>query len=93
MPDLTVPEVLDSAADLIDQYGWWNGDGRRAGRLCAGMAISKAGWPSEQGDGPAWRHFSASVGNVSVVFWNDIPGRTVDQVTAALRSAAEVARG
>lgn len=97
MPDLSPSDVLVKAADLIEEHGWWNGrEKRRAGRLCAGYAISKAtqswGTDNTKAFDKAWAA-AIDVMDDGVVRFNDAPGRTKDEVVSALRSAAEVARG
>lgn len=88
-------QVLLDAADLIEEKGWIQGANWRPGLgYCVFGAINKV----TQND----LAFSDAVGRVlteigrlnqpwtgGIARWNDEPGRTKDEVLAALRKAAE----
>jgi len=93
--------ILDTAAALIDDRGWRGPPGEPAapGSLCASTALDAArlatgARPVEWVD--AWealeRVIATDLGLPQIVAWNDTPGRTAGQVTAALRRAAEAER-
>lgn len=89
-------QVLLDAAQRIRERGWCRGtvcDSK--GRNCAIGAIHKytrvngiVTHPSTPGEFyPAQRQFAKIVGG-SVSRWNDLPGRTQEEVIAALEAAA-----
>jgi hypothetical protein len=100
---LSVAEVLDRAADLLEARGWgqheWEGLG---GCLCSEGAIARAAGdvPFVEADAtPAYEFLVAHLierGDVSsrfgLVTWNDHPLRTGTQVILAFREAAALAR-
>lgn len=97
--------TLRRAADLIDEHGWTQGtsyrcpDGNDVNQwgpgcsMCAVGAISIAG--HGVGDGAAaeaavMKDINARRDRrMSVTYWNDMPGRTAEQVTAQLRATAD----
>ncbi|GAA0729863.1 DUF6197 family protein [Sphingomonas japonica] len=107
MSELTVAEVLDRAADLIEPQGAWtqyyyalDAYGREtyyakeATCFCALGAISVAcgAEPSEEeGTGPQ-KLLWKLIGAVPISEWNDAPERTQAEVVAKLREAAALAR-
>lgn len=101
---MTPAEVLDGAADYIEEYGWTQGSESSSAPgcpTCAGIAIDVA---AKDGDDvhPAWfaaMDFLCRVigtpgdpGAASVIEWNDTPGRTQAEVVTTLRTAANNAR-
>lgn len=92
-----VADVLNKAADLIDERGWFQ-KSPDATSLCALKAIqhaSSAGPARFQARAAFVRHVGAQVGpmgspSVAIIDWNDEPGRTQAEVTAALRETAKV---
>jgi hypothetical protein len=98
-------DILRAAAAIIERDGWWDGrrtaDGRHNGH-CAWTAMTEAAdaiglSPDRPSDAFAsflgWPGFDRSYAcSAEFVFtWNDADGRTADEVTSALRSAADVA--
>lgn len=91
-------KVLRKAADLIEKRGWWGSAGKTKGtsNLCAIQAIGEAERQLDFFD-PANRSRSACdmlrnhLDIRLIVEWNDTKGRTVDEVTKALRGAANEA--
>ena len=97
VPAVTEPiepwrQLLLDAADLIDRQGWWDGTptprGEQRTLHCIETAISAIG--SKQIDmarSEASVNFSNYVSTPSIT-WNDAPGRTKEEVLAAMRGAA-----
>lgn len=102
----TIPQILNKAADLIEERGFAQGTKKENGRpggvegpaLCAALALHEAG--DALGDYSradvfdARKVLCAHVGISAedrlfgVYGWNDEPGRTGEEVVAALRGAA-----
>lgn len=91
--------VLLEAAALIERDGWAQhiGFDPETGGRCALFAIRDAHDALRPGEGD---YDSAPsdllrdhLGTRFVSTWNDAPGRTMDEVVAALRSAAALAGG
>lgn len=95
--------VLLDAADYIEAHGWTAQTGRdRDGRVCAWIAIDSPTRLDKFPMTPEQRkrraagefaeeQFAAFVGvpgPSSIPIWNDTPGRTAAEVTAALRECA-----
>lgn len=93
---MTPAQVLNDAATYLETHGWRQHDvGEHGSPCCVLGAIAEA---AGQGDTSNMHYLAASRalhevvgGNTSVIAWNDAPGRTVEEVTAALRSAAQTA--
>jgi hypothetical protein len=94
--ELKPSEVLDRAADYIDKHGWCQGTGEDDGAVCAAEAIGIAGdyrsddlaylvekLIPDNASGPDW---------IWLYQWNDMPGRTQEEVTSLLRNTAEAER-
>lgn len=100
---LTVANVLERAAEMVDEK--W-GQGTKAiagGQVCAAVAIALS--VAELGGDPlldrewvdgeedAWAEAMRALreeigpGWTSIPLWNDMPGRTKEEVTTALRNA------
>lgn len=82
----TIPFQLRQAADYIETHGWCQGKFERDdGHVCVSRAIHRAG-----GDLAARLAFVDFLGtpDVSLLGWNDTPGRTAEEVIAALRECA-----
>lgn len=103
--DPTVAEVLERAADLLEEYDWCQGEFAKDSDGCAVV------WESDKAQsfcalGVAYRawsdlgqpHFplvTSMQGYLDVrdvTAWNDEPGRTKAEVIAKLREAATLAR-
>jgi len=87
----SVPDVLDAAADYIDQHGWTQGVfDDDEGHVCVREAINRTA-PSIL---DAFRAASALMDAVGdgATNWNDADGRTQDEVTAKLREVAAAQR-
>jgi hypothetical protein len=92
----TMPDVLDAAADYIEQNGWTQNRSRNAdGAVCAIGAIRYASGQYV----PISRLGLAAVDAVEshlgrwICGWNDTPGRTRTEVVAKLREVAAAERG
>jgi hypothetical protein len=105
MTDLSVADVLDRAADLIEPEGAWS-DGDvardRSGNATYSMDPGAVCWCAL---GAIWREAEiaginryaseipmAELVGGSVAIFNDAPGRTQAEVVAKLREAASLAR-
>lgn len=86
---MTVSEILEAAAGLIERYGWiqrqW---GNKSSGFDLAESITQACPPGDKNYVPAYRVISAHLKGCSLIFWNDEPGRTKEEVIAALRGAA-----
>lgn len=98
-------EILNKAADLIEQRGWGKGPGTWSGdRLClegglmAAMGVSANHTPDFHFC-PAHRAVSDYLGrdlhedaerHLGVWSWNDEPARTANEVIEVLRAAAVI---
>lgn len=85
--------VLREAAAIIERDGWCQGDYRDGKKRCAVGAIADArppDWPDRLFDAVD-SAIEAVVGTAILPDWNDAPGRTKDEVIAALLSAANQA--
>lgn len=93
---LEAADVLDRAAEYIDDYGWCQGNlGHYGGPRCAlGAMEAFAMRDSERWD-VALAALAAAAGvrplGVSIALWNDYRARQED-VTAAMRTAAAALR-
>jgi hypothetical protein len=89
----TTAKILYDAADLIDANGWCQGEARSdAGCYCATAAMRAVvglGANSEYLD--ALNAVKRETDAPFIFIWNDEDDRTVDQVTTALRNAAQTA--
>jgi len=88
---MSAADVLNKAADLLEQYGWCQGAYMdSAGRMCASQALTQA-------EPSAYRRHEArkvlreviGVDFLNIPAWNDHPRRTAEQVIATFRAAAE----
>lgn len=79
---------LRAAADVLRRDGWTQGGLSADGRHCAIEALFRA----TAGVGRALVAHDALRSQVGkVATWNDTPGRTADEVIAALEAAADAA--
>jgi len=86
---MTLAEVINNAADLIEQRGLWKGgEGYTAGaETCVTLALDEAA-------GRDIRRFSESLNVMSdavggqLIRWNDAPERTREEVVATMRATA-----
>lgn len=91
-----IADVLDDAADYIEQYGHFKGDGHGPGDIdtapaCAIGAINSAlNWGI--GTSVVADALQGVVPADSLVAWNDAPERTKQQVLDAFRKAAKQQR-
>lgn len=93
-------EVLERAAELIERDGWWQNARSDGHGDCAATAISRVA----EGRGgcyvPAVHDpFIVALGGdkdapmVTTIYnWNDVPGRTKEEVIAMLRAVAATER-
>lgn len=98
MFDPDVAKVLETAAEVINERGWCQGIYRKdSGEVCAIGALVTADCRLELG-GQAYPRAVGAVSGaahrldpevMSVVEWNDRPGRTKDEVVQLLRDTAE----
>lgn len=81
-------DVLRNAAKLIEKHGWVQGcfGDKRLG-YCAAGAINHVA-PSGAAAGLAKDKLRQLAPDGLITLWNDAPGRTKDEVVAALRKAA-----
>lgn len=95
---MNTSEILTKAADLIDEFGWMQGEYyNEKGCLCAVGAIRVAAdgyvegaFPSEAAT-RAIDLVAVHLDTSSVIEWNDDFDRTQAEVVAKLRAVAEVA--
>ena len=99
-------EVLDLAADIIEEQGWtqgpdgWPDNPDDTGPVCIEGALTRAMGLDYFADcakvveSPAMRVLSAHLGRALIhpFEWNDQEGRTAEEVIAALREAADLER-
>lgn len=98
---MTIAEVLEGAANYIEEHGWQQGHaGVPGGPRCLAGAIHSAIGVEPVHHGlvdllpKEFRSALNAVGKqtqTSPVLWNDLPGRTKEQVIDALRAAAKEA--
>ena len=93
-----VGKVLLEAADYIEWHGWCQHVVSNAkGEVCAMGAIAEC--LSRRGNGSSFaarervwgylsKYLNGSLPALALEIWNDMPGRTKEQVVAALRGAA-----
>ena len=99
----TPSAVLLAAADLIERTGWTQGSpaadeqgypvrshSAAACRFCVAEAIRRAcpGYPNDNLDIAAMNLLERHLSTLDIPAWNDAPGRTKEEVVAALREAA-----
>ena len=82
-----VAQALLDAASLIEQRGWCQGTGEREGALCMLRAIGVAA-PSDDILVAACETLGKLLNTRFGQVWNDVPGRTKEEVVAMLRRAA-----
>lgn len=95
-----VADLLDRAADRIEQVGWWSRSHSAAGlaAVCAANAIFLESEDDEPVFKAAWRAYATAAGidveraPVSIWQWNDAPERTKDEVLDVMRRAAALER-
>lgn len=102
----SVSEILNAAADLLEQPGAWtqgtlarNETGAKvenespaACSFCVLGAIYKVA-PDNRAARRAIDAFEVNIGCLGATVWNDVEGRTQAEVVAALRAAAKQAEG
>ena len=96
---MTPSDILRAAADRIERYGWTQHESGQDGqRMCVLMALGAAcddAGDRGRNEPSLWRSAKSAlerhvrIGSGFVSNWNDAPGRTVDEVLAALRGAAK----
>lgn len=90
---------LRAAAEVLRRDGWTQGDlVDKDGCRCVLGAIDRAAWErlderSVDDDlvQEMWTAVAKIIGTNAIVKWNDDPGRTADEVIAALEAAAAAA--
>lgn len=93
-------DVLDDAADHIERHGWWGGGEYEPKTACAVLAISevtKGGMTHLETCRSLAASLSLKIGEddygvAELVFWNDAPERTKQEVLDAFRAAAKAER-
>ena len=100
---LTPSAILLAAADLIEQTGWTQespaadeqgypvrSHSPAACRFCVTEAIRRScpDYPNDDLDIAAMKRLERHLGTLDLPAWNDAPGRTKEEVVAALREAA-----
>lgn len=97
---MTPDELLDAAAAAIDRFGWIQQHMGGTDRgFCLYGALDYAHWQGREAgrlhdvetEGRAQSALRCVVGH-TIIEWNDAPGRCKEEVTAALRMAAERSR-
>lgn len=92
--DLTVADVLERAADLIEPEGAWyqgNYTGPNGKCFCMLGAVRRAGGFTHDVN-PVTEELYWSLETSSISDWNDEPGRTQQEAVSALRMTAARAR-
>lgn len=91
----SVAVTLREAALVMQRRGWTqNANVNEAGQVCAygALGVVITGDPEKFGDHALFDQCNAALarhlGTGLVSWWNDIPGRTVDEVLAAFEAAA-----
>lgn len=101
MADLTVAEVLDRAADLIEpegkwvqgRYGAWDASFGGYCAFCLYGAVHEIGGHTDVTRAADGLLDALTLGGIgSAIDWNDAPDRTQTEVVANLREAAAKAR-
>ena len=106
MSDLTVAEVLERAADLIEPEGAWTTDASARNQsgesvsvrnpdavcFCALGAILRFGGGAMNADDYFGNFLQDRQNWLAIGHWNDAPGRTQAEVVPKLREAAAIAR-
>lgn len=103
---MNTSEVLNRAADLIEEHGWGQGSPAMLGEggLCAMGALGLATWGEVTDRYEAIHHCPAGQavanyigdqpgllsGHDRIWDWNDKPGRTASEVIEVLRAAAVI---
>ncbi len=92
---MTTAEVLDRAADYIEQHGWCQGEFSKNGAVCVSGAISRVlGVEFYRADNRVYDAKNAFARHLKSddppCVWNDEDGRTQEEVIATLREAAKV---
>ena len=100
---VTEADVLERAADLLEEFGWCQGGtafdangvltyalAKNAVSFCAGGAIIRASVDLGLVGNGSWDLVPRSLSGIPS--WNDDPGRTKTEVVARLREAAARAR-
>ncbi len=96
--ELTTSQVLNKAADLIEERGWRRGPGMQIDSvgLCLEQAVSAAAGNIIAGSYAylqaipcaAGHALIEHLGNNQPYIWNDEPGRTASEVIEVLRATA-----
>jgi hypothetical protein len=87
---MTAAEILRAAAKRLEEKGWCQGSYYEAttGRCCAYGAIDRVGMGRDTVTaGRLLRDYVKD----EIEDWNDVEGRTVEEVIAAMLAAAEAA--
>jgi hypothetical protein len=104
---MTPAEVLDAAADLIEERGWWNGEEEQRDGFCAVTAITRIvtneyrGWPRPLTIPELYEEMhlvsaaedalATHVGATRVATWND--SQSAEVVVRSMRDCAAHLRG
>jgi hypothetical protein len=89
---VTARQILLAAASMLERDGWCQGSSQdEKGRRCGSGAITDTCPPGNHG--AEWvrarNAVREQIGSEDIAVWNDVHGRTADEVIAALRAAAE----
>lgn len=102
--DATIEEVLEEAIGILQEKGWCQKAGTRDGRVCVSVAISRAvfGEGTEKDAGRnhvnttlkklcrgSANAVNAITGYSSIPVWNDLSGRTYEDVMLTMKKAKE----
>lgn len=84
---MNIAETLEGAADILARDGWiqrqCDDDQGRHCLIDAMWTANEDTWSKTQA------YLEGQLGGVSVIWWNDLPERTADEVIAKLREGAE----
>lgn len=80
-------EVLERAAEYIEEHGWIQDPCSAQGPQCVGNAIAFVNKPQYRAQEMFWRYLGLS-SIADVWAWNDTPGRTAEEVCRTLREVA-----
>ncbi len=86
---MTPSQLLRNSAALLEDAGWVQGAFSNRGGYCVLGALRVSCNIADHALPEAWELLKQVVGT-SITYWNDVEGRTKEEVTAALIKAAEI---
>jgi hypothetical protein len=91
---MNAQEILEQAADIVDEHWCQNQFVDRDNNVCTYGALGRAsgagaGLPTGKNGGEAVLALTREIGTVNIAIWNDEPGRTRYEVSDAMRRAAK----